>query len=197
MLTIFVTTNNNAKMNNDDIEKIVLSTVRTMDSIRKVRDFMFADIEKCLDIIPAANFLLALGLCCYTEYWGKFLNMTEEDYKKQKPKPKIGYNTKCFNDFFGRLGPCYVELLKQVKVYHEVRCGMAHAYLIEKNAAIVIEGGTCGLSHSEDSSSYVYYVRRYYEDFRNAVNRYILGLESGSEDFKMAKNTLEHKPQLI
>ena len=112
VLTIFITGYNNPEMDREDIEKIVLSTVRTMDSIRKVREFMFADIEKCLGVVPAPNFLIALGLCCYTEYWGKLLNMTEDEYKKQKPSPKISYPTKCFNDFFGKLGPCYLELLK-------------------------------------------------------------------------------------
>jgi hypothetical protein len=33
---------------------------------------MFNDIENTLSLDSLApNFLLALGLCCYTEYWGK------------------------------------------------------------------------------------------------------------------------------
>jgi hypothetical protein len=45
---------------------------------------------------------LALGLCCYTEYWGKFLNRSEQTYKKtsRTSKTGVGYSTKCFNDFF-------------------------------------------------------------------------------------------------
>jgi hypothetical protein len=31
----------------------------------------------------------------------------------------------------------------KVNVYLNVRCGLAHAYIIEGNATIVIEGGTC------------------------------------------------------
>jgi hypothetical protein len=53
-------------MDTNEVEKIVLGTVRTLESIKKVRDFMFADIERCLLTLPAPNFLLALGLCCYT-----------------------------------------------------------------------------------------------------------------------------------
>jgi len=45
--------------------------------IKKVRDFMFGDLEKTLSLVNtpegAPNFLLALALCCYTEYWGQFL----------------------------------------------------------------------------------------------------------------------------
>lgn len=47
------------------------------NSVNKVRDFMFADIEKAIDLVHAKkgspNFLIALGLCCYTEYWGKLV----------------------------------------------------------------------------------------------------------------------------
>lgn len=39
------------------------------------------------------NFLLALGLCCYTEYWGKLLLGISKDHGK-----------KCFEAFFVRLG---------------------------------------------------------------------------------------------
>lgn len=39
------------------------------DSINKVRDFMFADIEKAMDLVHAQkgapNFLIALGLMLY------------------------------------------------------------------------------------------------------------------------------------
>ena len=41
-------------------------------SVKKVRDFMFGDLEKTLSLAKtsngAPNFLLALALCCYTEY---------------------------------------------------------------------------------------------------------------------------------
>lgn len=46
--------------------------------VLKVRRFMFDDIDKTIGLadnpnVGAPNFLLALGLCCYTEYWGKLL----------------------------------------------------------------------------------------------------------------------------
>ncbi|HZL21707.1 MAG TPA: hypothetical protein VFC05_00160 [Nitrososphaeraceae archaeon] len=46
-------------------------------SVKKIRDFMFGDLEKTLSLVNtparAPNILLALALCCYTEYWGQFL----------------------------------------------------------------------------------------------------------------------------
>ena len=60
---------------------------------------MFGDIKKTLSLVDtptgAPNFLLALALCCYTEYWGQFLI---------GKKRLHGYNSKCFNEFFKRLG---------------------------------------------------------------------------------------------
>ncbi|MGE5862419.1 MAG: hypothetical protein ACM31H_01490 [Nitrososphaerales archaeon] len=53
-----------------------LQTSDYLVSVKKVRDFMFGDLEKTLSLIntpaKAPNFLLALALCCYTEYWGQF-----------------------------------------------------------------------------------------------------------------------------
>ena len=42
------------------------------DSVNKAREFMFKDIEKTIGLaknpqLGAPNFLLALGLCCFTE----------------------------------------------------------------------------------------------------------------------------------
>jgi hypothetical protein len=58
-------------------------------SLNKIRDAMFNDLDKTLDLHytsrGAPNFLLGLVLCCYTEYWGKLM------YGKP-PKEKRGYN---------------------------------------------------------------------------------------------------------
>jgi hypothetical protein len=56
------------------------------DSVQRVRNFMYGDIEKTLELAMSAkgapNFLLALGLCCYTEYWGKLLLGIPENYSR-------------------------------------------------------------------------------------------------------------------
>jgi hypothetical protein len=60
------------------------------DRVLKVRDFMFDDIDKTLQLVHtsrgAPNFLLALGLCCYTEYWGKLLLGIEKRDGKEVSK---------------------------------------------------------------------------------------------------------------
>ena len=102
------------------------------NSVSKVRDFMFADIEKAMDLVyakkGAPNFLIALGLCCYTEYWGKLVKGIA-----------AGHSEECFNEFFDRLGKCYNDLRqrKNVDIYHNIRCGLAHTYLIEGNDSII------------------------------------------------------------
>jgi hypothetical protein len=94
------------------------------NSIRKARQFVFADIEKFLKLaknkkIGAPNFLLALGLCCYTEYCGRLVKGIAQ-----------GQSQACFDEFFYRLGDCYSKLLDDgVKVYKDVRCGLAHSYI--------------------------------------------------------------------
>ena len=56
---------------------VSLHTNNYIVSVHKIRDFMFGDLEKTLSLVDtpasAPNFLLALALCCYTEYWGQFL----------------------------------------------------------------------------------------------------------------------------
>jgi hypothetical protein len=54
------------------------ATSQYHDSVLNVRRFMFDDIDKTIGLadnpnVGDPNFLLALGLCCYTEYWGKLL----------------------------------------------------------------------------------------------------------------------------
>jgi hypothetical protein len=53
------------------------------DSVLRVRTFMFEDIDKTLQLVHTTrgtpNFLLALGLCCNTEYWGQIITMNREE----------------------------------------------------------------------------------------------------------------------
>ena len=61
----------------------------------------------------------------------------------------------------------------KVNVYLNVRCGLAHAYIIEGNATIVIEGGTCWILYDETSNSYTFCVRCCHEDFKSTVNQWL------------------------
>jgi hypothetical protein len=174
-------------------------------SINKVRDFMFGDLEKTLSLVNTQeggpNFLLALALCCYTEYWGQFLI--------GKKNRLHGYSRKCFNEFFKRLGPRYEYLITHnhnkhdyIKcdhnIYSEIRCGLAHAYMIDGNAKIVIEGNDdCGILYDSITKTYTFIVSRYFKDFKIAVNNFIYGLESGSEDLSKFRDVIESKPMLL
>jgi hypothetical protein len=63
---------------------VSLHTNNYIVSVKKIRDFMFGDLEKTLSLVNtqnnAPNFLLALALCCYTEYWGQFLIGKKTDF---------------------------------------------------------------------------------------------------------------------
>jgi hypothetical protein len=162
-------------------------------SIDNVRNFMFNDIEKLLRPgenvrIGAPNFLLALGLSCYTEYWGKLVRGVS-----------AGLSQTCFEEFFRRLGNSYAKLLDdRVSVYKDIRCGLAHSYMIEESSKILIDGGNCGIEYNPSSQyKYKFYVKYYFQDFKRAVNDYIYGLEIGSENVIAVKNALENKPDLI
>ena len=81
--------------NSEDTKKIALETYRILDTINRIKEFMFADLEKTLELTNtpkgAPNFMLALVLCCYTEFWGKM-------------KLPQGTNSERFNIFFKALG---------------------------------------------------------------------------------------------
>ena len=154
---------------------------------------MFKDIEKAIGLVKnpqlgAPNFLLALGLCCFTEYWGRLLTGTA---KNEGPK--------CFNAFFDRLGQPYVEVRNnQNKIYNKVRCGLAHSYLVEGISVIDMKSGLlCGIEHNESTSQYVFHICTYFEHFKNAVNDYIRGLENGTEKLSSMEKALKNKPELV
>lgn len=104
---------------------VALQTSDYLVSVKKVRDFMFGDLEKTLSLIntpaKAPNFLLALALCCYTEYWGQFLIGKKNRFH--------GYSRKCFNEFFKRLGPRYDYLISyNHNKYDYIKCD--HIYIV-------------------------------------------------------------------
>lgn len=171
------------------------------DRVLKVREFMFDDIDKTLQLVHTPrggpNFLLALGLCCYTEYWGKLLlGIGKEEKASQAP----------FNEFLYRLDRTYYHSLtkllakKHLNIYLNIRCGLAHAYLIEggKTATIDIGNkGRHGIEYDFEKEKYTFRVREYFEEFKKAVDSYIKGLEEGTEDFTLLIETLKNRPELL
>src|SRR5438094_7105530 len=98
---------------------------------------MFEDIDNTLELKTinpkrrAPNFLLALGLCCYTEYWGKLKTGVSEKDQNKKSRDS-------FESFLYKyLDPNYYADLKKegADIYKDVRCGLAHAYLIERKTS--------------------------------------------------------------
>ena len=162
------------------------ATCQYRDSILKVRRFMFDDINKTIGLadnpnVGAPNFLLALGLCCYTEYWGKLLTGVS---KFDASRGRTG-----FNAFLERLDRVYYGNLisSGVELYNEVRCGLAHAYLIETSGNARIDMGNAGLhgiDYDKTSKKYIFWVRTYFDEFKAAVNRYINGLENGTKNLQ-------------
>ena len=89
--------------NSKDVKKIALETYRILDTINKIKEFIFADLEKTIELVNtpkgAPNFMLALVLCCYTEFWGRM-------------KLPNGSSSERFNEFFKALGKRYESLLQ-------------------------------------------------------------------------------------
>jgi len=175
------------------------SNSKYYNSVLKVREFMFNDIDKTLKLadnkqIGAPNFLLALGLVCYTEYWGKLLEGIEKSDQKS--------GAKAFNAFLKRLDcKYYGNLLNcDVNLYGEVRCGLAHAYLIEgKGDSVINTGydGIHGIDYDQTSMKYIFWIRTYFDEFKYAVNHYIDGLDTGNENLQKLEDSLDGRPELI
>jgi hypothetical protein len=189
--------------------KKTLKDTKYHDSIIRARNLMICDIEKSLrlaneilvdDKLPvgAPNFLLALGLCCYTEYWGKLV----EGISKQLESKK-GIARKSFETFLKRMDcKYYTNLLENKKtIYRDIRCGLAHMYLIENAERATIDSGNLGshgIEYNITQDYYILWIRRYFEEFRIAVDFYISELNGGKEHLvdKLEKS-LNGRPILI
>src|SRR5687768_10889824 len=92
------------------------------NSLCKCRDFMYNDIQKSIGLainssIGAPNLLIALGLSCYTEYWGKIaLGIARGDSRI------------CYQSFLCRMGMKYQRLIDNdnFDIYEKIRCGLVH-----------------------------------------------------------------------
>ena len=63
-----------------------------------------------------------------------------------------------------------------------------------KNAAIdaLIEGAY-GIEFDSTNNKYTFYVRSYFKEFKNAVNDYIINLESGKESISLLETVLANR----
>jgi hypothetical protein len=191
-------------------ERKTLKDTQYHDSVLRAKNSMFEDIGKSLRLeneklsnnenpVGAPNFLLALGLCCYTEYWGKLeLGIGQED--------DLGKSRYSFETFLKRMDcEYYTDLLDKKPIYKDIRCGLAHMYLIEHENARIDTGdaGSHGIEFhpSQDNTSqgkYIFWVRKYFAEFQTAVNTYISSLEMGKEELvRKLVQSLKDRPILI
>jgi hypothetical protein len=174
----------------DEMRKISLETYTVLKNIEKIKEFMFSDLDKTIELVHsdkgAPNFMLALVLCSYTEFWGKLMLPSGKDKE-------------CFEAFFRKLGTKYEEVMNDpnTNIYGRIRCGLVHEYLVKGSSKIVIEGGDCGITYNNKTRIYTFYIRRYLEDFKFAVNIYFHELRTNLHKFDEARKALEKEVQLL
>ena len=162
------------------------------------KQWMINDIQKSVHLEEsrtdegAPNILIALGLSCYTEYWGKLLlGLPRDDSKK------------CYEAFFRRLGNSYASnpyealLDRGVPVYQDVRCGLVHTYVVDRDCKVMLAEGSCGIWYDETTDHYDFYVKTYFKDFQSAVESDIEGLKKGTESILKMNNAIKGKPLIL
>jgi len=158
-----------------------------MINLEKIKEFTFADLDKTIELVHsdkgAPNLMLALVLSAYTEFW--FLEGLTSNSSER------------FNSFFRKLGKNYESLLDKHDIYDRFRSSLVHGYLIKGNSKIVIEGGECGIDFDDKTGIFTFYIRRYLEDFKFAVNNYVHELSTNPDKFNKAKEELEKRAQLL
>lgn len=163
---------------------------------------MFEDLSKSIALRDsdkgAPNFMIALALCAYTEFWGRLLTGGKGEKDEQ------------FTKFFVHLGSNYEELInrkglwhrkgKEIKhhVYGHVRSGLVHSYLVEGNSIINMGRGTCGLEHDAKSNLWTFNLLTYFEDFKKAVDLYLNDLLLNKKgEWSSLESAMKEKPDLL
>jgi hypothetical protein len=139
------------------------------------------------------SFLLALGLCCYTEYWGKLkLGVEAEEKRGRESFEKFLYDY---------LDPIYYPQLrnKGLDLYKDVRCGLAHSYLIENKTSYIdaASDSSHGIEYDSANMRYTFYVKTYFLEFKAGVKKYVDGLIAGTESVGLLERCLNGRPVLI
>ena len=178
--------------------------------------WMQEDVERSI-FDARANLLVAMGLMSYTEILGSFLighYRKNDDGEPRQNKHGDLIETSAtdrFNSFFAYLGPLYEKILNNHDVYSELRCGLAHEYVIKKRAFTIYgssvrlndeqmdslknpikeERALCGVIY-EDSSEGKWHILnpKYFVDFKRAGNRLIQEIEK-AENIELVKAFLE------
>lgn len=141
----------------------------TKESFSLAKKFIQTDIERELNLYrqqkqSAGNFLCALGLLCYTEFFGGLITGNFQH----------GHAKANFETFFRYMGKHYSNLIdkKNIDVYNIFRCGMAHEYFIKKDFSVgllPIRNRRTGIGF--ENGEYFFVVEKYYDDFIKAVEK--------------------------
>jgi hypothetical protein len=110
--------------------------------------------------------MAALSLLSYTEFAGR---LKLDDFSDSNSR-------KCFDAFFGDLGPDYAHLLGKHNVYKILRCGLAHEYFVKKSCTIAMLSSHPQPGDQWDEARYIFIVESYFNDFRNALDRLAIRL---------------------
>jgi hypothetical protein len=150
----------------------------TKDKFLLAKELIFCDVEReiqlakadpanlqALGITPGGgNFLVALGLLCYTEFGGKL----RFDEKRSNGKD---WASKNFNEFFDLLGPEYKAFRTQHEVYDLFRCGLAHEYYVKESCTIAMLEKEPGAGLRFDATGhYKFVVESYCRDLKKAFD---------------------------
>ncbi|MFQ6122421.1 MAG: hypothetical protein ACE5LA_05105 [Dehalococcoidales bacterium] len=132
--------------------------------------FMYHDIDTA--ICGKANFLAALGLLEYTEFFGGLvIGELGKPNKRNRYKPLKDRFNAFFNDKY--LGLEYGKLKCQLDIYDVFRCGLAHEYFAKGSSPIIMHNRPpqpCGIM--KINGRWVFIVEKYYEDFKAGVGKY-------------------------
>lgn len=136
---------------------------RFLDSKEKI----YADIQREVDWVnegnSAGNFLCALGLLCYTEFFGGV----------DRGIFNAGESKANFNHFIKQMGQHYTSFLLDHDVYNIFRCGLAHEYYVKHDFTIAIftkpGRNDVGIDYLYTEKKYVFRVEPYFRDFKRAV----------------------------
>lgn len=147
------------------------------EEFKIAKNFIYTDIERELKLAELSqsdagkkslavlgihegggNFMATLALLCYTEFAGKM------KFSHSSP-------SKNFNQFFDELGNDYKIFRQSHNVYNVLRCGLAHEYFVKKDCTIAMFSDAPTGVFFQDNR-YVFVVQKYFEDFKNAFEKY-------------------------
>ena len=110
---------------------------------------------------------------------------------------------KCYESFLKRLGLAYdknpyEQLLNNgLNIYQDARCGLVHAYGIDRDCKVSLDEAECGICYDQIKDHYDFHIKTYFKDFKNAVNIYIQDLENGTEGSLKLNNALKGRPMIM